>query len=249
VSSPGPLVALGAGAALIAFSNLAVPALANTGTFFLAYVVAIYSAGRHTTGRATLAAAIILLVAFPLAAIEPGQPFSASDAIFIAVAFAAPFAAGQVLRRRHEQARELHGRAAELERERDLRTREAVAQERVRIARELHDVVAHAISVIVLQARGGRRKLPDGAQESRAALDAIERTGEQALVEMRRLLDMLREDDDDLVLAPQPSLSRLDDLATSLCATGLPVQMTVEGEPFAPPPGIDVSAFRIVQEA
>jgi signal transduction histidine kinase len=244
-----PLVPLVAGAVLIEVSNLAVPALANTGAFLVGYVLAIYSAGRHTTGRATLAAGVVLLVAFPLAAIEPGSPFSLSDATFIAVAFAGPFVAGRVIRHRLATESLLHGRAAELERERDQKAREAVAQERVRIARELHDVVAHSISVMVLQARGGRRKLPEDADESRAALDAIERSGEQALAEMRRLLGMLRFDDEELALAPQPSLSRIDDLVASLRATGLPVELHIEGDPVDLPPGVDVSAYRIVQEA
>ncbi len=122
-----PLVPLVAGAALIEFSNLAVPALGNTGTFFLAYVLVIYAAGRYLTGGALLGAALVLVVAFPLAAIEPGQPFSVSDAVFIAVAFAGPFVAGLVIRRRLESESQLHGRAAELERERDAKAREAVA--------------------------------------------------------------------------------------------------------------------------
>ncbi|HEX4734781.1 MAG TPA: histidine kinase [Thermoleophilaceae bacterium] len=244
-----PLVPLFAGTALIEFSNLVVPALGNTGTFFLAYVVVLYSAGRFTAGRATLVAALTLVVAFPLAAIEPGQAFSLSDAVFIAVAFAGPFVAGVVIRRRHETESELHGRAAQLERERDAKAREAVTQERVRIARELHDVVAHAISVMVLQARGGRRKLPDGADETRTALDAIESAGEQALAEMRRLLGMLRFDDEEIALAPQPSLSRIDELVASLGAASMPVEVRIEGKPVELPPGVDVSAFRIVQEA
>jgi signal transduction histidine kinase len=192
---------------------------------------------------------LILVVAFPLAAIEPGQSFSVSDAAFIAVAFAGPFAAGRVNRRRLESESQLQGRTVELERERDARAREAVAQERVRIARELHDVVAHAISVMVLQARGGRRKLPDGAAESRDAFDVIEHTGEQALAEMRRLLGMLRQDDEQLALAPQPSVSRIHELVRTLERSGLPVELRVEGDPVELPPGVDVSAYRIVQEA
>ena len=244
-----PLIPLVVGAALIEFSNLVAPALGNTGTFFLAYVLVIYAAGRYLTGRAALAGAVVLVVAFPLAAIEPGQPFSASDATFIAVAFVGPFVAGLVIRHRLESESALHGRAAQLELERDAKAREAVALERVRIARELHDVVAHAISVMVLQARGGRRKLPDGADETRAALDAIESAGEQALTEMRTLLGMLREDDDELALAPQPSLGRIEDLVGSLRSAGLPIELRIEGEPVRLPPGVDVSAFRIIQEA
>jgi signal transduction histidine kinase len=230
-----PLIPLAAGVALIELSNLAFPALGNTGTFFVGFVCAIYAAGRHTRRHATALAAGLVAVALPLATIEPGEPFSASDAAFIAVALAGPFLAGLTLRRRHERS------AAEAS--------QAVADERVRIARELHDVVAHAISVMVLQARGGRRKLPPGADETRTALDEIERAGEQALAEMRRLLALLRDEDEEPDLAPQPSLSRLDELVAGLRASGLPVALTVEGAPRGLPPGVEVTAFRIVQEA
>jgi signal transduction histidine kinase len=125
----------------------------------------------------------------------------------------------------------------------------AIAEERARIARELHDVVAHAISVIVLQARGGRRLLDTEPEQTRVALDTIERSGQQALAEMRRLLGMLRESDEQLALAPQPSLSHLDGLLEKVRAAGLPVELAVEGNPVELPPGIDLSAYRIVQEA
>jgi signal transduction histidine kinase len=245
-----PLVPLIAGVGLMLYAHEASHALGNAGTFFVAYVTAIYSAGRYLTGRRTITLAwVILGVALFNAAQDPERGIVLSDAAFLAVAFAGPFLAGAGIRRRLEQERVLHGRAAELERERDAKAREAVAQERVRIARELHDVVAHAISVMVLQARGGRRKLPAGADETRGALDAIERAGEEALTDMRRLLGMLRQDDEELALAPQPSLGRIDELVASLASTGLPVEVVIEGEPFELPPGVDVSAFRIVQEA
>jgi signal transduction histidine kinase len=133
--------------------------------------------------------------------------------------------------------------------EHEGRTAEAIADERARIARELHDVVAHAISVIVLQARGGRRMLGEHPEETRSALDAIERAGEQALGEMRRLLGMLRDTDERMALAPQPGLGRLEELAAEVGTAGLPVDVRVEGEPVDLPPGVDVSAYRIVQEA
>jgi len=124
-----------------------------------------------------------------------------------------------------------------------------VAEERQRIARELHDVVAHAISVIVVQARGGRRLLDTEPAEARGAFDTIEGTGQQVLGEMRRLLGLLRESEDQLALAPQPSLVRIDDLVEQVRDAGLPVELAIEGEPTELPPGIDLSAYRIVQEA
>jgi signal transduction histidine kinase len=109
--------------------------------------------------------------------------------------------------------------------------------------------VAHAISVIVLQARGGRKVLDAEPEEARQALDAIERTAAQALGEMRRLLGLLRESDEEAALAPQPSLARLDELAAQVSAAGLQVELSIEGGPVELPPGVDLSAYRIVQEA
>jgi signal transduction histidine kinase len=109
-------------------------------------------------------------------------------------------------------------------------------------------VVAHAISVVVLQSRGGRRLIDSEPDAARQAFDAIESTSSQALGEMRRLLGLLRADDDDSLL-PQPTLARVEDLAAELRASGLPVELSLEGEPGVLPPGVDVSAYRIVQEA
>ena len=124
-----------------------------------------------------------------------------------------------------------------------------MAEERTRIARELHDVVAHAISVIVLQAKGGRRLLDSDPAETRVALDAIVESGEQALGEMRRLLGMLRRSDAEIAMAPLPSLRHLGLLAEQVSGAGLPVELDVVGEPAPLPPGVDLSAYRIVQEA
>ena len=141
------------------------------------------------------------------------------------------------------------------EREREVAARIAVAEERSRIARELHDVVAHAISVTVMQARGGRAMLGRDETEVRRALDAIEQTNTAALSDMRRLLAVLRdtEDQPDGRAAPQPSLANLDHLVDQVRTTGLPVELAVTGDPdhrdVPVPPGVDLSAYRIVQEA
>ena len=149
-------------------------------------LVAIYSAGRYTRGRALIAGVALVVAAIPLAAIEPGDPVAFTDIAFFVVFFGGPWVVGRYARHRSERERVLVA-------ERDVRAQEAVAEERTRIARELHDVVAHAISVIVLQARGGRRMLSDDPAETRQALDVIEHAGEQALGEMRRLLGLLRD--------------------------------------------------------
>jgi signal transduction histidine kinase len=237
-----PPVPLGAGLVVIELANLARPAvpnaLAETGAFLFAFVFAIYSAGRYATGRALVACALIVAAAIPLAGIEPGESTNASDVAFFVMFLGGPFVAGRIVRRRVLRERVLEG-------ERDS----AVAEERTRIARELHDVVAHAISVVVLQARGGRKLLASEPAAAKDAFDVIEQVSEQALTEMRRLLGLLRQGDDELVLAPQPSLTRIDELVSRLEASGLPVEVTVEGDPAPLPPGIDVSAYRIVQEA
>ncbi|HJW61486.1 MAG TPA: histidine kinase, partial [Actinomycetota bacterium] len=125
-----------------------------------------------------------------------------------------------------------------------------MAEERGRIARELHDVVAHSVSVMVVQAGAARRTLGAGPDQAAAVLGQIESTGRQALVEMRRLLGLLRDgDQEDAALAPQPSLEHLDSLAAAAREAGLPVEVTVEGEPRPLPAGVDLSAYRIVQEA
>jgi signal transduction histidine kinase len=139
-------------------------------------------------------------------------------------------------------------RAQIAERERDLVAREAVVEERARIARELHDVIAHHVSMIVLQA-GAERRVLDGANAStREVLETVERTGRSALTEMRRLLGMLRGDANE-PLTPQPGLSDVPVLVSQLREAGLPVELHVEGEPGELPVGIELSAYRIVQEA
>ena len=143
--------------------------------------------------------------------------------------------------RARRQAKALAEHNAALQRQ----TERAVAAERARIARELHDIVAHHLSVVVLQAAGARAS----GQASDRTLEKIENSGRQALTEMRRLLGMLREPDEEPVLTPQPGLGELPALAESVRAAGLPVRLVVDGDAAALPAAVDVSAYRIVQEA
>lgn len=153
------------------------------------------------------------------------------------------------MRSRRFQTRQLENRAARLEIEREEKARIAVAEERARISRELHDVVAHSVSAMVVQAQAAQRLIDAEHSELRQVLGSIETTGRQALVEMRRLLGVLRRTDADLSLTPQPGLDDLDDLIGQVREAGLPVELHVEGEPEPLPPGVDLSAYRIVQEA
>ena len=123
-----------------------------------------------------------------------------------------------------------------------------VAEERARIARELHDIVAHSVSVMVLQAGAVRHKLPASLEQETEALKDVEATGRTALAEMRRLLGAMREDGDGPEMAPQPGLGSLDALFAQVRRAGLPVELHVEGDPLPLPPAIDLSAYRIVQE-
>ena len=173
---------------------------------------------------------------------------AASDLVFIPLRFVAAWIAGYALRERSEQAEAAEMRAAHAEREREAAARVAVAEERARIARELHDIVAHAVSVMVLQVGAVRHKLPPGLDEDKEALGRVEQAGRTALAEMRRLLGAMRSNGDGLELAPQPGLDGLESLLEAVGRAGLPVRLHVDGDPFALPRAIDLSAYRIVQE-
>lgn len=146
-------------------------------------------------------------------------------------------------------ARDLRERAERLEAEKDALAREAVIDERGRIARELHDVVAHSVSVMTVQAGGVRRLLRDDQTREREALQAIEDTGRRALEEMRRMVGVMRSDADGAERAPQPGLGEIARLAADMQEAGLPVRLTVDGTYMDLPAGVDLSAYRIVQEA
>jgi signal transduction histidine kinase len=176
----------------------------------------------------------------------PGH--STPELVFIPMEFAIGWLAGFAVRERSEQAEAAEVRASQAERERDAAARIAVAEERARIARELHDVVAHAVSVMVLQVGAVRHKLPDALAEDRDALTDVERAGRTALSEMRGLLAAMRSDGDEAELLPQPGLDGLETLVKQIGRAGLPVELHVDGEPFPLPRGVDLSAYRIVQE-
>ena len=173
---------------------------------------------------------------------------SVGQLVFYPLLFGVCWLAGFALHERAEQAEAAEARAAQAEGERETAARIAVAEERARIARELHDVVAHSVSVMVLQVGAVRHKLPGDLEEDKDALRHVEETGRSALAEMRRLLGAMRSNGDGVDLAPQPGVDGLDALLDAVGRAGLPVELHVDGERFPLPRAIDLSAYRIVQE-
>jgi signal transduction histidine kinase len=153
------------------------------------------------------------------------------------------------LQRRTRLAVELEERTARLEGEREERTRAAVAEERRRIARELHDVIAHTVSVMTVQAGAARLLLDEEPERAAGPLLSVEESGRQALTEIQRLLGVLGEDEGEIAFGRQPGMADLDTLLEHARQAGLPVEQAVEGEPIELPPGVDLAAYRVVQEA
>jgi signal transduction histidine kinase len=211
--------------------------------------VAVYSVGVQSTARELIVAALIGLAAFSTAvAADPNGQIS--DLLLSAAAMLVALAVGRAVRVMGFEADTLEARAAELERERDEGARAAVEAERARIGRELHDVIGHSISVMGVQAGAVRRVLAPELEREREALLAVERTGRDAVTEMRRLLGFLRPDDAEAPpTEPLPTLKRLDDLVVELRRAGLDVELRIEGELDDLSAGRALTAFRIVQEA
>ena len=172
-----------------------------------------------------------------------------SQLLFIPLPFGISWLAGFVLRERAAQAEAAEVRATRAEQERDTAARIAVAEERTRIARELHDIVAHAVSVMVLQVGAVRHSLPESQGEGRDALRGVEEVGRTALTQMRQLLAAMRPDGDQAQLGPQAGLDDLPSLVDQVERAGLPVELQVVGEVTPLPRGVDLSAYRIAQEA
>jgi signal transduction histidine kinase len=191
---------------------------------------------------------LVIVLAGSVAVVRNGPESSTDDLISVPVLFAIGWLIGWALRERTERTEAAEERAARAEREREAAARVAVAEERGRIARELHDVVAHAVSVIVLQVGAVRHRMPESSVADREALRNVEEVGRTALTEMRRLLNAMREEGDAAELMPHPGLADLDRLVRDVGAAGLTVDLRVQGDPSPLPPGLDLSAYRIVQE-
>jgi len=214
---------------------------------FLAGMIASYLLGNLRDGRqARLGLAIVVCGAVIVVYNQPGH--MGGEFIFIPVLFAVAWGAGMALRERAGDAEAAERRAVHAEYEREAAARAAAAEERARIARELHDTIAHAVSVMVLQVGAVRHKLPETYQEHKNALRDVEQTGRTALTDMRHMLDAMRKDGEDVELAPQPGLDRLGGLLDEIGRAGLPVRLCIAGDRFPLPGGVDISAYRIVQE-
>jgi signal transduction histidine kinase len=210
----------------------------------LPIAVGIYSVAAYSGRRGAFAGLALLAVGYTVFSLEDrgvkrSDSGSMWSAAFFGVAAVAIWFAGVWIRSRRD-ATVLAERAADLEHEAHV----AVTEERARMARELHDIVSHNLSVVVLQAAGAR-----AAGASAGTLEKIERSGREALVEMRRLLGVLREDSTDTSLTPQPGIADIHVLAASVRAAGVPVELEVDGDYGTLPPAVELSAYRIVQEA
>jgi signal transduction histidine kinase len=232
-------------ASAVAFVDAAL--LPSIQSLFVVGMATAFLLGNLRNG-AKAAAGLAVVVGGAFVIVQQIPDHTSAELLFVPLEFAISWLAGFVLRERAEQAEAAEIRAAQAERERDAAARIAVAEERARIARELHDIVAHAVSVMVLQVGAVRHRLPKTLGEDREALDDVERAGRTALAEMRRLLGAMRQEGDDVELVPQPSLGTLDALLDEVRHAGLPVQLHVEGEPVPLPRALDLSAYRIIQE-
>ena len=233
-------------AALVVGSNLVVNSSGDFATL-LSLVLVSFTVGAETKPLLSYVGLGIVFVPFMIASIVEG--FEPSDLAAGLVFFVGPWAVGTILSGRIASAEEAVARAEQLERNRELEAARAAADERTRIARELHDIVSHSISVVTIQTQAVRRRLgPEHAAEV-ADLAAVEATAREALAEMRRLFGVLRtEGEQPLDLSPQPGLAELDRLVRQVGSADLQVRLRVEGEPVPLSPGVDLAAYRIAQE-
>ena len=215
---------------------------------FVALTLVAYSVGSRHEGRLWAPAALAVAAA-PLFVVAVVHGQSAGNAIPNYVWLLAAWTVGRTVRSWRRKSLALEHANRQLDEQRELQAQAAVTVERGRIARELHDVVAHNVSMMVVQAGAAERVLEGAQPHVRNALEAIARTGRQTVDEMRTLLGVLRETNDPTALKPQPGLAELDRLVDGVRTAGLAVTLRVEGDPRELPQALDVSAFRIVQEA
>ncbi|MFB6818616.1 sensor histidine kinase [Streptomyces sp. NPDC056347] len=221
----------------------------------LVVVFTVATVGKRWASRlalvCSLSAATLSKLRWPADMPSAGWAQEAFIVVVLTVPFVLAWVLGDSMRTRRAYFRQLEERAARLEREREAQSKVAVAAERARIARELHDVVAHNVSVMVVQADGAAYVMDAAPDQAKQALDTISSTGRQALAEMRRLLGVLRTGDvpESGEYVPQPDVEQIEELIEQVRRTGLPVDFKVEGTPRPLPSGVELTAYRIVQEA
>jgi signal transduction histidine kinase len=226
----------------------------NISAFDFAVLVAMYTIAAQCVVRWALAALLVAEAGMAMAmwrlSEQPSAGADMKSMIPLSMMIGAIWLCGLYISTRRKYTSSLEERARRLERERDAQAEVAAAAERARIAREMHDVIAHSISVMVIQADGASYAVDTDTERAKRAMRAIGDTGRQALMEMRRMLGVLREDTDGTAtLAPQPGVGELPDLVQQIRTAGLPVGYEVSGAPFALPAGLALVAYRIVQEA
>lgn len=212
----------------------------------LALVLVSYSIGLYARPPRTYVGLAVMVISLMVASVPEG--FEPSDAAAALVFLVGPWWVGRLVLQRSENAAEALSRADRVERERDLQTRLAVAEERTRIARELHDIVSHSLSVVTIQTQAVRRRLRPDQEREVADLAVVESTAREALAEMRRLFGVLRADGEDASLSPQPGLAELGRLVAAANSPTLTVRHSVQGTPYPLPPGLDLAAYRVAQE-
>ena len=234
---------------VLASSSAAFVVGSELGQPWFAVLLALYTLGNRSGGAAVAVggmATVGMVLWSDLPRLREGADIS--DVLPAWFVLAGVFAFGRWMRHRTEEQAELRDRTQRIEREHEAAVAAVVAHEQTRIARELHDLVAHAMAVIVVQAQAADRVIGTDTERAREAVGAIEGVARTGLVELRRLLDML-EPEESVEEASRPGLAQLDDLAARVRSAGLPVDVVVSGTPRTLPPGLDLSAYRIVQEA
>jgi signal transduction histidine kinase len=243
-----PAASVAVAATAIALLGVASPDASATIPGFAA-ALDLYVLGRTSAARGAPIRDLALLALGALAVACTAQAtalaFTGTWGVFVL----APFLTARVLEQRSQLTRELAANAERARREQEARARSAAAEERTRIARELHDVIAHSVSVMVIQTAAAREVAAVDRAAARGALAAVQRSGREALLELRRMIGVLRRGDVELAGAAAPGLGQLDLLAQRARAAGLPVELTVNGARRPLPESVDLVAFRIVQEA
>jgi signal transduction histidine kinase len=235
-------------AAYIALLQVALVAANEYTTIVAVILIAAYAAGHHPDRIRAVAGGLIILVATCYEVLLD-DPRAVAEYVFIGLIITAVWMAGFGMEQRERRAARLVGETISLRQERDSAAEGAAADERARIARELHDIISHNVSVMVLQAGAAGEVIDSDPDLAKGSLDAIQQTGRQALVELRRLLGVLGDEPSGGSRSPQPSLEQLPTLVETLRGTGLAVDVRVLGTARALPPGVDVTAYRIIQEA